>query len=108
MPKAPSSPAGRLPVPVETIERRIYVIRGQKVMLDSGLAELYQEPTKRLNEAVRRNGNRFPEDFMFQLTAEEAAALRSQIATLDTGRGRYSKYALWPSPSTAWPCSPRC
>ncbi|MGO9257000.1 MAG: ORF6N domain-containing protein [Bryobacteraceae bacterium] len=93
MPKAPSSPAGRLPVPLETIERRIYVIRGQKVMLDSDLAELYQVPTKRLNEAVRRNGNRFPEDFMLQLTAEEAAALRSQIATLDTGRGRYSKYA---------------
>ncbi len=53
----------------------------------------YQVPTKRLNEAVRRNLNRFPEDFMFQLTEEEASALRSQFATLEKGRGRYSKYA---------------
>jgi hypothetical protein len=80
-------------IPVERIERQIYMIRGQKVMLDSDLAALYQVPTKRLNEAVRRNSNRFPEDFMFPLTAEEASALRSQIATLDKGRGRYSKYA---------------
>ena len=62
------SAAGGLSVSVELIERRIYVIRGQKVMLDSDLAELYQVPTKRLNEAVKRNGARFPEDFMFQLT----------------------------------------
>jgi len=80
-------------VPVEAITRRIYLIRGQKVMIDSDLAELYQVPTKRLNEAVRRNIKRFPEDFMFQLTTEEASALRSQFATLETGRGRYSKYA---------------
>jgi hypothetical protein len=62
-------------------------------MLDADLAELYQAPTKRLNEAVRRNLARFPKDFMFQLTDDEASALRSQIATLDRGRGRYSKYA---------------
>jgi hypothetical protein len=75
--------------PVETLIR---VIRGQKVMLDSDLAELYEVPTKRLNEAVRRNLKRFPETFMFRLSQEESAALRSQFATLETGRGRYSKY----------------
>ncbi len=63
------------------IERRIFVVRGHKVMLDSDLAELYKVPTKRLNEAVRRNRDRFPEDFMLQLTAKEAESLRSQIAT---------------------------
>jgi hypothetical protein len=62
------SPASQIQAPAPFIERRIYVIRGQKVMLDSDLAELYQVPTKRLNEAVKRNGARFPEDFMFQLT----------------------------------------
>ena len=58
--------------PVELIVRRIYLIRSQRVMLDTHLAELYEVPTFRLNEAVKRNSNRFPEDFMFQLTAEEA------------------------------------
>ena len=88
-----ASPAGRLPVPAELIERRIYVIRGQKVMLDSDLAELYKVQTRALNQAVRRNEDRFPEDFMFQLTDDEAAALRSQFVILEKGRGRYSKYA---------------
>jgi hypothetical protein len=81
MPKNILPPTGQLPIPAELIERRIYVIRGQKVMLDADLAELYQVPTKRLNEAVRRNVNRFPEDFMFQLGEEELANWRSQIAT---------------------------
>jgi hypothetical protein len=62
-------------------------------MLDSDLAELYQVETRALNQAVRRNLDRFPDDFMFQLTAEEAAALRSQAVILEKGRGRYSKYA---------------
>jgi hypothetical protein len=80
MPK--QSTLGRLPVPVELIERRIYLVRGQKVMLDFELAELYQVSTKRLNEQVKRNLSRFPDDFMFRLTAEEAAAFnRSQTAT---------------------------
>jgi len=62
-------------------------------MLDQNLAELYGVPVKRLNEAVKRNSGRFPGDFMFQLTAEEALRLRSQFATLDnSGRGRYRKY----------------
>jgi ORF6N domain-containing protein len=91
MPKKPTPPLAL--IPVERIEQRIYLIRGHKVMLDADLAKLYQVPTKRLNEAIRRNRNRFPEDFMFQLTSGESSALRSQIATLKTGRGRYSKYA---------------
>ena len=72
----------RLPVPEELIERRIYLIRGQKVMLDSDLAGLYQVQTKKLNQAVKRNLDRFPGDFMFRLTAEETTALnRSQSVT---------------------------
>src|SRR5947209_2900843 len=80
MPKKPS-PAASLQLPVPFIERHIYLIRSQKVMLDADLAELYQVSTKRLNEAVRRNLERFPEDFMFQLNPEELANWRSQIAT---------------------------
>ncbi len=75
------------------IERRIYLIRGQKVMLDRDLAELYQVETRTLNQAVRRNRDRFPEDFMFQLNKEESSALRSQSVTLERGRGRYPKYS---------------
>ena len=62
-------------------------------MLDSDLADLYQVPTKVLNQSVRRNRDRFPADFMLELTDGEAAALRSQFVTLEKGRGRYSKYA---------------
>src|ERR1700730_9806367 len=90
------SPTERLPVPVELVERRIYLIRGQKVMLDADLAELYQVETKTLNRQVKRNADRFPEDFMFQLTAEEAESLRYQIGTSNEGRGgrRYLPYAF--------------
>ena len=97
MPKKPTpSAAGQLPVPVELIERRIYFIRNKKVMIDADLAELYQVLTKNLNLAVRRNRDRFPEDFMFQLTKEEAESLRLQIATSNEGRGgrRYPPYAF--------------
>ncbi len=80
-------------IPTERVERQIYLIRGIKMMLDSDLAELYQVETKALNQAVRRNLDRFPADFMLELTKEEALALRSQIVTLESGRGRYSKYA---------------
>ena len=65
-----------LSIPAEgngTIEKRIYVIRGKKVMLDADLAELYEAPTKRPNEAVRRNAGRFPSDFMFRLGDEDAS-----------------------------------
>jgi len=81
------------PLPsVERIESRILVIRGQKVILDASLAGLYAVTTKALNQAVKRNLVRFPGDFMFQLTAEEATLLRSQSVTLKTGRGRHRKY----------------
>ncbi len=76
----------------EIILKNIIVIRGQKVMLDADLANLYGVSTKRLNEQVRRNPGRFPIDFMFQLTKEEYAVLRSQFATLEKGRGRHRKY----------------
>ncbi|OGE76366.1 MAG: hypothetical protein A3K05_04065 [Candidatus Doudnabacteria bacterium RIFCSPHIGHO2_01_48_18] len=80
-------------IPLETIERRIFLIRGHKVMIDRDLAELYGVPTKRLNEQVRRNIKRFPADFMLQLTAEETRLLRSQTATLKkAGRGQHRKY----------------
>lgn len=74
-------------IPVERIAARIYLIRGEKVMLDSDLAELYGVPTSRLNEQVKRNIKRFPEDFAFQLTGDEFAALMSQIAISNDGRG---------------------
>ncbi len=82
--------------PTERIERSILLIRGHKVLLDVDLAALYGVPTKRLNEQVRRNRARFPEDFMFQLTAEEVTYLRSQFATSNKGRGgrRYAPYAF--------------
>jgi hypothetical protein len=78
------------------IEKRIYVIRGRQVMLDEDLADLYGVETKRLIEQVKRNLERFPEDFMFQLRKDEVAALRSQIATSNSGRGgrRYAPYVF--------------
>jgi len=79
-------------VPMERIERTIHVLRGQKVMLDADLAALYEVEAKVLNQAVKRNIDRFPQDFMFQLTPEEVSFLRSQIVTLKTGRGQHSKY----------------
>jgi len=108
-----------IPGAVQLIERRIYLIRGQKVMFDFDLAELYDVPTKRLNERVSRNKKRFPKDFMFRLTQNEAdvlrsqfvisnaskpnlrsqiatSSLRSQIATSKTGHGgrRYLPYVF--------------
>lgn len=99
-------------IPLERLERSILLIRGQKVMLDSDLAELYEVPTKRLNEQVRRNAARFPEDFMFQLNYQEVAALRSQIATLKLNAlmsltlnfklpRSYTAYS-WPIASIIW------
>jgi len=75
-------------IPAELIERKILVIRGEKVMLDADLAGLYGVETKRLNEQVRRNIERFPDDFMFQLTDEEFNCLRSQFATSNKPAGR--------------------
>src|ERR1700675_5077192 len=83
-------------IPLEVIERRIYFIRTHKVMLDSDLAELYSVTTKRLNEQVKRNIDRFPADFMFQLNQQESGRLRSQFATSKHGRGgrRYQPYVF--------------
>src|SRR4030067_2646197 len=81
-------------IPAEVIERKIYLIRGHKVMLDSDLAELYGVATKRLNEQVRRNLKRFPSDFMFQLSSKEAESSRSQVATSKRGGRRYLPYVF--------------
>jgi len=81
-------------IPIERIEQKIYVIRGERVMLDSDLAEIYGVTTKRLNEQVKRNIKRFPEDFMFQLTAEELEDMRSQIATASKRNVRFPPYVF--------------
>lgn len=82
--------------PSERIERSILLLRGHKILLDVHLAALYGVTTKRLNEQVKRNRSRFPADFMFQLTTEETASLRSQSATSNRVRGgrRYRPYAF--------------
>ena len=84
------------------IENKIYEIRGQKVMLDFDLAEMYEVETKYLKQMVRRNAERFPEDFMFQLSNEEVncliSSLRLQIATSNKGGTRYSPFAFLRSP----------
>jgi phage regulator Rha-like protein len=77
-------------VPVEAITGKIYLVRGQKVMLDTDLAELYGVETKQLKRQVRRNNDRFPEDFMFVLTRGEYNDLRCQSGTLE--RGQHAKY----------------
>jgi len=74
------------------IQQSIFEIRGQKVMLDLHLAELYGVETKVLNQAVKRNADRFPKDFMFRLNKREWDFLRSQFVTLENGRGKYPKY----------------
>lgn len=85
-------------IPIERVERAILLIRGEKVMLDKDLAKLYGVTTKRLNEQVKRNRERFPDDFMFQLAGEEAESLRrsrSQSATLKRGQNiKYLPYAF--------------
>ena len=91
---------------IQSLQNRIYEIRGQRVILDKDIAQLYEVDTKVLNQAVKRNIDRFPEDFMFQLTNDELekirvqvrdldpgqVSLRSQIVTLKTGRGEHAKY----------------
>jgi hypothetical protein len=93
----PRSPAQDL-VPIQAIERRIFVLRGRRVMLDRDLAELYGAELKRLNEQAKRNRDRFPEDFMFRLTLEEGKLVmlsRSQIATLKRGKNiKYRPYVF--------------
>src|ERR1017187_10418302 len=86
-------------LPLESITHRILMLRGQKVLLDSDLAALYDVPTKRFNEQVKRNLNRFPADFMFQLDEDEFTALRSHFATSNEsparrGGRRYRPFAF--------------
>jgi hypothetical protein len=83
-------------VPIKRIAASIYVIRGQKVILDSGLATLYGVETRALVQAVKRNADRFPEDFLFQLMKEESESLRSRIVISNEGRTgrRYDPYAF--------------
>ena len=88
---AKSKRSGAL-APVEHITQSILVLRGQRIILDRELAAIYGVSTGRLNEAIKRNAARFPEDFMFQLTREEAELSRSQIAILNSGRGGNIKY----------------
>ncbi len=81
-------------IPVETIRSLIFLIRDQKVMIDQDIAQLYEVETKVLNQAVKRNIGRFPEDFMFQLTKEEFDILKSQIVTSSWGGRRTPPYAF--------------
>ncbi len=81
-------------MPVERITSRIFIVRGFKVMVDQDLADLYSVPTKTLKQAVRRNIDRFPEDFMFELTKDEFDDLRSQIVTSSWGGTRYPPMAF--------------
>ena len=78
---------------IENIKNVIYEIRGQKVMLDSDLADMYEVEVAQLKRQVRRNIERFPKDFLFELTPEEVSSLRCQNGILKTGRGQHSKYA---------------
>ena len=81
-------------IPVERIEKHIIVIRGRSVIIDAYLADLYGVETKALVQAVKRNIERFPDDFMFQLTKDEFAILRSQFVTSSWGGRRYPPYAF--------------
>ena len=81
-------------IPTEHIENKIVIIRGKRLMIDRDLAELYKVPTKRLNEQVKRNKTRFPNDFMFQLTKEEFVNLKSHFATSSWGGTRKLPYAF--------------
>ena len=89
-------PTAKLLVPQEIIESRIFLVRGTKVMLDRDLAVLYKVSTKRLNEQVKRNLDRFPKDFMFQLSREEFENWKSQFATSNSERMglRHKPYAF--------------
>ena len=88
-----STRAGQSPLPLEDVRSRIVLIRQSPVILDADVAELYGVETKRVNEAVRNNPDKFPQDYMFVLDEEESRALRSKISSLKpSGKGRHSKY----------------
>ena len=79
-------------IPVERIEKAIHLIRGERVMFDRDLAEMYGVPTKVFNQAVKRHKERFPADFMFQLTKEEAVSIRLRSQSVTLKRGQHLKY----------------
>src|SRR6266513_1511805 len=79
-------------IPVERIEKAIHLIRGERVILDSDLAAMYDVPTKVFNQAVKRHKERFPADFMFQLTKEEAVLIRLRSQSVTLKRGQHLKY----------------
>lgn len=85
---------------IDDIQSRIYTIRGVQVMLDEDLADLYGVEVRVLNQSVKRNIDRFPEEFRFQLSTEENEVIKSQIVTLKSGRGRHRKYLPNASAST--------
>jgi hypothetical protein len=89
-------------IPAERIEKAIYLIRGEKVMLDRDLADLYGVPTKAFNQAVKRHKDRFPPDFMFQLTEQEAQGVLSRSQSVTLKRGQNIKY--WPYAFTEPAC----
>src|SRR5687768_19198 len=89
-----TNPDKELMIPEEVVMNKIYLIRGQKVMLDRDLAELYDVETKVLNQAVKRNSDRFPADFKFQLTQKEFENLKSQIVTSSWGGVRKMPFAF--------------
>jgi hypothetical protein len=89
---------------IEVIQNKIFEIRGCKVMLDFDLALMYNIENKRFKEAVRRNSNRFPEDFMFELSKIEYHSLRTQFASLKNGRGQHLKYMPLPLPNKELQC----
>ena len=91
MPSPRNTTAGVL-APVHAIQERIFAIRGQRVMLSAHLAEMYGVEARTLVQAVKRNIERFPPDFMFQLSADEWESLRSHFVIIETGRGKHSKY----------------
>jgi hypothetical protein len=94
-------------IPVERVARRIYLIRGHKVMLDSDLAELYGVETRALNQAIRRNLDRFPKDFAFQFTQKEFDALISQIVISNVGRGGRRRSLASSRDDGPWPVTLR-
>ena len=85
----------------ENLAKLVFLIRGEKVLLDTDLADLYGVEARALNQSVARNRNRFPDDFMFQLTTEEWTALRSQIVTTSTPKGGESSQTVTSSPPVA-------
>jgi len=93
MPRRPQHPAPRA-FPLDAIQGRILIVRGYKVLLDNDLAALYGVETRRLNEQVRRNRERFPDDFLIELTSEEFDDLKSQIATSRWGGRRKRPFAF--------------